>query len=45
MTPDSRVTLHAVIALLRTMSGVTEADVQAVSAYLAVAIEQAERAA
>jgi hypothetical protein len=43
VSPDDRVTLHACVALLRTLRGVSEETVQAVSTYLGICIEQAER--
>ena len=35
--------MHAVIALMRTMNGVDEAKVQAVTTFLGIAIDEAER--
>ena len=43
MSPESTVTMHAIIALLRTMRGVTEEHVQAVATFLGTAIERADR--
>ena len=43
MSPEARVAMCRCIALLRTMRGVTEEDVQAVSTYLGIIVEQAER--
>ena len=45
MSPESRVAMHSVIALLRTMQGVDEADVQAVTTFLGIAIDEAEKVA
>ena len=45
MSPEATCTMHAVIALLRTMRGVDEAKVQAVTTFLGIAIDEAEKAA
>jgi len=42
MSPEATCTLHSCIALLRTLPGVTEECVQAVSTYLSIFIEQVE---
>ena len=42
MSPEACCTLHACVALLRTLPGVTEEKVQAVTAYLGLVIERAE---
>jgi hypothetical protein len=42
VSPESTVIMHHCIALLRTLPGVTEETVQAVSTCLGIFIEQAE---
>jgi len=43
MSPEFRLVLHAVIALLRTMPGVDEAAIREVDHFLNVVIRQAEK--
>ena len=42
MSPESTVTMHAIVALLRTMRGVTEETIQAVTHYLGIIVEYTE---
>jgi len=42
VSPEARCTLHSCIALLRTLPGVTEETVQAVTHYLGVIVEYTE---
>ena len=42
VTPEAEVIMHHCIALLRTLPGVTEESVQAITAYLGIIIEYAE---
>ena len=42
MSPEARCTIHACISLLRTLPGVTEETIQAVTHYLGIIVEYTE---
>lgn len=43
VSPEARVIMHHCTALLRTLPGATEEKVQAVTTYLGIVIDQAEK--